>query len=178
MTTRQAAASENSPPRDKGVRPHSAIIAAGILMLLMLLALGLFHTLFPDRLMGEGRAARESVLAKSDELALSLVERAFTRSSIDPADLAAIQSAAPAAFDLNRCVHSYRTRYRSVWDCRFELHVAKPFEVHIADAASVHLRNTISIPSMFTKEPQVISMDTGNYPRLVETFGVVPDADR
>ena len=178
MTTRQTAATENSPAKDEGFRPHSALIVAGILIFTTLIALGLFHTLFPDRLTGEGRAARKDVLANGDELALSAIERAFARSSIDPTDLASIRSAAPTAFDLSRCVHSYRTRYRSVWKCRFELHLSRPFELHITEIVEIHVKGSGSIPGFFTEEPEVITTKTGHYPKTVETFGVIPDADR
>ena len=177
MTTRQASAetSKKRPADTKGRDIATAIVAAACALLVIA---GFIFTIFPDRLTGEGRAVRKHMLANSEALAQDAIERAFARSEIDPADLAAMNSSAPGSFDLRRCSQNYRTRHRSVWKCEFALHVGRPFEVHITDTVTVHLKKTGPWLKFFTEEPEVISTDTGHHPKTVETFGVVPDADR
>lgn len=177
MTARQAAAPGDSR-KSAGNRMRNIATLTVALVFALLVAAGIIHTFFPDLLTGEGRAARKYVLANSEDLARNAVERAFARSSIEQADLLSITSAAPESFNFKSCSHNYRTQHRSVWKCRFELHVEQPFEVHITDVVEVHLSKNISIPGMFIEEPQIISAETEHYPRVVETFGVVPDADR
>ena len=153
------------------------MISMPVIMTLIALVI-LVGIIFPDYILGEGRAARLHIIETSAKLSTDTVERAFEQSGIHPADLVEITASAPDAFEFNGCDKKYSTEYRSVWRCRYDLHITKPFEIHISEGIRVHVKKNTGILSMFINESDVISVSTELYPRVVETFGIVPEAER
>ena len=156
---------------------RSFAIAAPTAMMFISLAI-LVSIIFPDYILGEGRTARLHVIETSARLSIDTTKRAFEQSEIHPAELAEITASAPDAFEFKSCDRMYSTEYRSVWKCRYNLHITRPFEIHISEVLRVHVRKNAGILSTLFKESDVISVKTDLYPRVVETFGIAPEAER